>query len=61
MDKVEPAKDGNSKTLTLKKTSPTEEKEMAAEDIANCWTSPRAAWRGRKSWTKRATPRPPTP
>lgn len=31
---VEPAKDGNSKTLTLKKTSPTEEKEMAAEDIA---------------------------
>lgn len=34
MDKVEPAKDGNSKTLTLKKTSPTEEKEMAAEDIA---------------------------
>lgn len=34
VDKVEPAKDGNSKTLTLKKTSPTEEKEMAAEDIA---------------------------
>lgn len=33
VDKVEPAKDGNSKTLTLKKTSPTEEKEMAAEDI----------------------------
>lgn len=31
---VEPAKDGNSKTLTLKKTSPTEEKEMAAEDVA---------------------------
>lgn len=26
--------DGNSKTLTLKKTSPTEEKEMAAEDVA---------------------------
>lgn len=34
VDKVEPAKDGNSKTLILKKTSPTEEKEMAAEDIA---------------------------
>ena len=34
VDKVEPAKGGNSKTLTLKKTSPTEEKEMAAEDIA---------------------------
>lgn len=34
VDKVEPAKDGNSKTLTLKKTSPTKEKEMAAEDIA---------------------------
>lgn len=34
VDKVEPAKDGNSKTLTLKKTSPTEEKEMAAEDVA---------------------------
>ena len=31
---VEPAEDGNSKELTLKKTSPTEEKEMAAEDIA---------------------------
>lgn len=34
VDKVEPAEDGNSKELTLKKTSPTEEKEMAAEDIA---------------------------
>ena len=34
MDQVEPAEDGNSKELTLKKTSPTEEKEMAAEDIA---------------------------
>lgn len=34
VDKVEPAKDGNSKTLTLKKTSPTEKKEMAAEDVA---------------------------
>lgn len=31
---VEPSEDGNSKTLTLKKTSPTEEREMAAEDIA---------------------------
>lgn len=31
---VEPSEDGNSKELTLKKTSPTEEKEMAAEDIA---------------------------
>lgn len=34
VDKVEPSEDGNSKTLTLKKTSPTEKKEMAAEDIA---------------------------
>lgn len=34
VDKVEPAKDGNSKTLTLKKTSEPETKEMAAEDIA---------------------------
>lgn len=34
VDKVEPAKDGNSKTLTLKKTSPTETKEMSAEDVA---------------------------
>lgn len=34
VDKVEPAEDGNSKELTLKKTSSTEEKEMAAEDIA---------------------------
>ena len=34
VDKVEPAEDGNSKTLTLKKTSPTEEKEMSAEDVA---------------------------
>lgn len=33
VDKVEPAKDGNSKTLTLKKTE-NAEKEMAAEDIA---------------------------
>ncbi len=31
---VEPSEDGNSKTLTLKKTSPTEEKEMSAEDVA---------------------------
>lgn len=34
VDKVEPAKDGNSKTLTLKKTSEPETKEMSAEDIA---------------------------
>ena len=34
VDKVEPAEDGNSKELTLKKTSPTDEKEMAAEDLA---------------------------
>ena len=33
VDKVEPAKDGNSKELTLKKTE-NAEKEMAAEDIA---------------------------
>lgn len=31
---VEPSEDGNSKTLTLKKTSPTETKEMSAEDVA---------------------------
>lgn len=31
---VKPSEDGNSKTLTLKKTSPTEKKEMAAEDVA---------------------------
>ena len=31
---VEPSEDGNSKTLTLKKTSPTEEKEMSADDVA---------------------------
>lgn len=34
VDKVEPAEDGNSKELTLKKTSPTETKEMSAEDVA---------------------------
>lgn len=34
VDKVEPAKDGNSKTLTLKKTSEPETKKMSAEDIA---------------------------
>ena len=34
VDKVEPAKDGNSKTLTLKKTSEPETKKMSAEDVA---------------------------
>lgn len=34
VDKVEPSEDGNSKTLTLKKTSKPETKEMSAEDIA---------------------------
>lgn len=34
VDKVEPAKDGNSKTLTLKKTSEPETREMSAEDVA---------------------------
>lgn len=34
VDKVENSKDGNSKELTLKKTSEPETKEMAAEDIA---------------------------
>lgn len=34
VDKVEPAKDGNSKTLTLKKTSEPETKEMSSEDVA---------------------------
>lgn len=34
VDKVEPAKDGNSKTLTLKKTSEPETKEMSAEGVA---------------------------
>lgn len=31
---VEPSEDGNSKTLTLKKTSDSETKEMSAEDVA---------------------------
>ena len=34
VNKVEPAKDGNSKELTLKKTSEPETKEMSAEDVA---------------------------
>lgn len=34
VDKVEPAKDGNSKELTLKKTSEPETKKMSAEDVA---------------------------
>lgn len=34
VDKVENSKDGNSKTLTLKKTSEPETKEMSAEDVA---------------------------
>lgn len=34
VDKVEPSEDGNSKTLTLKKTSEPETKEMSAEDVA---------------------------
>ena len=34
VDKVVESEDKNSKTLTLKRTSPTEEKKMAAEDIA---------------------------
>lgn len=34
VDKVEPAEDGNSKELTLKKTSEPETKEMSAEDVA---------------------------
>lgn len=34
VDKVEPAKDGNSKELTLKKTETGEEKRLSAEDIA---------------------------
>ena len=34
VDKVEPAKDDNSKTLTLKKTSEPETKKMSAEDVA---------------------------
>lgn len=41
VDKVEPAEDGNSKTLTLKKTSPTETKEMAAEDVAKLLDVPK--------------------
>lgn len=41
VDKVEPAKDGNSKTLTLKKTSPTETKEMSAEDVAKLLDVPK--------------------
>ena len=34
VDKVEPSEDGNSKTLTLKKTSKPETKKMSAEDVA---------------------------
>lgn len=34
VDKVEPAEDGNSKELTLKKTSEPETKEMSTEDVA---------------------------
>lgn len=34
VDKVEPAEDGSSKELTLKKTSEPETKEMSAEDVA---------------------------
>ena len=34
VDKVENSKDGNSKELTLKKTSEPETKEMSAEDVA---------------------------
>ena len=34
VDKVEPSEDGNSKTLTLKKTSEPETKKMSAEDVA---------------------------
>lgn len=41
VDKVEPAEDGNSKELTLKKTSPTEEKEMSAEDVAKLLDVPK--------------------
>ena len=41
VDKVEPAKDGNSKTLTLKKTSEPETKEMSAEDVAKLLDVPK--------------------
>ena len=41
VDKVEPAKDGNSKTLTLKKTSDPETKEMSAEDVAKLLDVPK--------------------
>ena len=40
VDKVEPAEDGNSKTLTLKKTSEPETKEMSAEDVAKLLNVP---------------------
>lgn len=40
VDKVEPAEDGNSKTLTLKKTE-NAEKEMSAEDIAKLLDVPK--------------------
>lgn len=40
VDKVEPAEDGNSKTLTLKRTSEPETKEMSAEDVAKLLAVP---------------------
>lgn len=41
VDKVEPAKDGNSKELTLKKTSEPETKKMSAEDVAKLLDVPK--------------------
>lgn len=54
VDKVEPAEDGNSKELTLKKTSPTEEKEMAAEDVKETTVTGTAyVTNGTISWSKK--------
>ena len=57
VDKVEPAKDGNSKTLTLKKTSPTEEKEMAAEDIAKLLDVPEGGVEKKEELDEEGNPR----
>lgn len=54
VDKVEPAKDGNSKTLTLKKTSEPETRKCPLRTLPSCWMSPRTAWR--KRLTTRAKP-----
>ena len=57
VDKVEPAKDGNSKTLTLKKTSPTETKEMSAEDVAKLLDVPKDGVEKKEELDKEGNPK----